>query len=204
LPFSSLSLLCFHPSAFILYKEADVATPQRGKRTAKKKIAMEGVDAQARPRTKPEKPGAPYDPLAGRMRLMAALWNEFEEWSQRAKEAETPAPYVIKILQMLPQSMQECDDLLERLRLLSPGMCGPEVKVDLSLCRSTPQETTRLPVFFERMRKKLEESAMPIVSAKLPNETELLSQSDPNGAGSPIDVEFCQRGEAGKDSDGTS
>jgi len=128
---------------------------------------------------------------------MAALWGEFEEWSQRAREAEKPDPYVIKILQMLEQSMQKCDDLLERLRLLSPGMCGPEVKVDLSLCRSTPQETTRLPVFFERMRKKLEESAMPIVSAKLPNETELLSQSDQDGAGSPIDVEFCQRGETG-------
>jgi hypothetical protein len=98
---------------------------------------------------------------------------------------------------MLEQSMQECDGLLERLKLLSPGMCGPEVKVDLSLCRLPQQHAMRLPALFEKLRNKFEESALPIVSAKLPNETELLSQSGQHGPGSPVDVEFRERGETG-------
>ncbi|MFH1117016.1 MAG: hypothetical protein V1792_24125 [Pseudomonadota bacterium] len=140
--------------------------------------------------------GAPYDPLANRMRLMEALWDEFNEWSRRAREAEKPDPYVTRILQMLEQSMQKCDDLLERLKLLSPEMCGPEVHVDLSLCGFTREDASRLPGFMEKIRIKLEESAVPILPAKHMNETELLSQSGRHGAGSPIDVEFCQRGES--------
>ncbi len=142
-----------------------------------------------------EETRSPYDPLANRMRLMEALWGEFEQWSRRAREADKPDPYVTKILQMLEQSMQKCDDLLERLKLLSPEMCGPEVNVDLSLCGFTKEDASRLPGLMEKIRIKLEESAMPIIPAKPRNETELLSQGRQHGAGSPIDVEFRERGE---------
>ncbi len=174
-----------------------MSTPPSPKRLPKKERCPEGKGTKVHATEAHGKPCAPYDPLASRIRLMAALWTEFEEWSQRAKEEEKPDPYVVKILQMLEQSMQKCDDLLERLKLLSPAMCGPEVKVDLRLCRFTQQDNSRLPAFFERMRNKFEESAVPIISAKLPNETELLSQSDQHGSGSPIDVESCQGGETG-------
>ncbi|MDQ7784865.1 MAG: hypothetical protein RDU20_18425 [Desulfomonilaceae bacterium] len=175
-----------------------MAAPAGTKRQSQRKKGTEGrVNGPVAPPNQAERAAA-YDPLASRIRLMEALWEEFREWSRRAKEEEKPDTYVIKILQMLEQSMQKCDELLERLRLLSPDMCAPRVRVDLSLCRLGERDTARLPVFFDKLKKKLEESAMPIVSGKPSNETELLSQSDRDGSGSPFDVEIRERGEAGQ------
>ena len=137
-----------------------------------------------------------YDPLESRFRLNEALWEEFRVWSAHARSLEKPDPYVAKVLQMLNDSLCKCDDLLDKLHLLATTQGSAEVKVDLTLIRKGIDNTDRLTRFVEKMRAKLEDSAVPVDTGNTLNEAELLSQGDQPEAGSPIDVELFERRES--------